>query len=253
MEPLTPAQHRAVCWYIGDVTGDDPFWGDPKAYVTLNSLFFPGMEAETARAAEGKRLNPAIIEDVDRLCTVLSDLMAAFRPLEYALTAFRVERYSDYLMMREKRATLSFTSTSTAGFLDAYRDRAGIALMRFFLPVGTPCLLMADALEQYAKPEEAEILLPPGLSLLLNEVPLKNAEQHITDANGEPPVASVVAGTAGTVHTVSCALPADKGQAAGIRIYEALNRHTLPDAADISLYTRWKAHLGRIQRKAWNP
>ena len=253
MEQLTPAQCRAVRWYIGDVTGDDPFWGDPKAYVTLNSLFFPGITAETARAAEGKFLNPAIIEDADRLCAVLSDLLASFRPLEYAINTYRVERYSDYLMLREEHATRAFTSTSSAGFLDAYRDRTGIALMRFFLPVGTPCIPMAEALPQYAKADEAEILLPPGLTLLLKEIPLEDAERQITDANGEPPLVSVAAGTAGTVHTVSCALPTDNGQAAGMRVYEALNRHMQPDAADVERYTRWKMHLGRIPGKTWNP
>ena len=65
---LRDAQLRAVKWYIGDVEGDDPFWGDPKAYVTLNSLFFPGTATEEARAAEGKPLNPEILRDEERLC-----------------------------------------------------------------------------------------------------------------------------------------------------------------------------------------
>ena len=75
---LTDRQLRAVRYYIGDVSGIDPFWGDGKAYVALNALFFPGIETEKNRAKEGKYLNPAILEDTDRLTELLSDLLSAF-------------------------------------------------------------------------------------------------------------------------------------------------------------------------------
>ena len=35
---------RAIRFYEGDTHGDDPFWGDPKGYCTLNALLFPGIE-----------------------------------------------------------------------------------------------------------------------------------------------------------------------------------------------------------------
>ena len=64
---LNEKEIRALRFYIGDVSGSDPFFSDPKAYVVLNSLFFPDISSERARAAEGKLLNPAIIADTERL------------------------------------------------------------------------------------------------------------------------------------------------------------------------------------------
>ena len=39
-------QQKALLYYEGDVQGSDPFWGDKKAYTTLNSLLFPGFANE---------------------------------------------------------------------------------------------------------------------------------------------------------------------------------------------------------------
>ena len=70
---LNEKEIRALRFYIGDVSGSDPFFSDPKAYVVLNSLFFPDISSERARAAEGKLLNPAIIADTERLTGFFSD------------------------------------------------------------------------------------------------------------------------------------------------------------------------------------
>ena len=51
---------RALRWYEGDVTGNDPLWADSKAYVTLNAIFFDGIENEMIKAKENKHLNPAV-------------------------------------------------------------------------------------------------------------------------------------------------------------------------------------------------
>ena len=239
---LLDQQQHAVKWYIGDVNGEDPFWGDPKAYVTVNALFFPGIAAEQARALEGKRLNPAILEDAERLQRVLRDLLSAFTPLPAELMTYRVERYSDYRMMLEQGTrTLSFTSTSTAGFLKAYQDRSGIALMRFRLPPGTPCIDMSKVLECYAKSEEAEILLPPGLQLTITEQPLLPAEREILDADGRPPYLSVTAVPNGmrTALHGDCALP-DAFRQAGIRVLRDLSAGNCPSPEDVSEYVQWK-------------
>ena len=175
---LNASEISAVKYYIGDVQGDDPFWSDGKAYLVLNSLFYPDIVTEQARTAEGKRLNPVILEDVPRLLSVLSNLFSAS---EYgrsapAQIAYRVERYSDYLINAEAGKTISFTSTSTAGFLNDYRDRKGIALMKFHIPEGTPCIPVENALDYYAKSAEQEILLPPWLQLQFTECELSAEE-----------------------------------------------------------------------------
>ena len=40
MEKYTENEIKAIKFYRGDVSGGDSFYGDGKAYVTLNSLFF---------------------------------------------------------------------------------------------------------------------------------------------------------------------------------------------------------------------
>ena len=242
MKQLTPAQIRAVKWYIGDVAGDDPFWSDPKIYVTINSLFFPGIATERARAGEGKRLNPAVFADESRLIGALRDLLAAFAPLDAPTEVFRVERYADFRQMQEAGGTISFTSTSTAGFLRAYQDRAGIALMRFHLPAGTLCIPMAQMLDNYAKADEAEILLPPCMRLQFEKLPLLNSEKSILDANGEPPMISVRAVPSGMiVPGTENDSPADC--TAGIRVFSALQAGEEPSPADSSAYSAWKRSL----------
>lgn len=243
-------QRRAVRWYIGDVTGTDPFWGDPNVYVTINALFFPGTAAECARAREGKRLNPAVLEDPDRLYHALADLLDAFAPLREPTNTWRVERFSDYCAMRQQGSrTLSFTSTSTAGFLQAYQDRVGIALMQFALPAGTPVIDMSHVLESYAKPDEAEILLPPGLRLTLHEMPVAASQTHILDANGDPPCVSVRAVPCGMADVSVHKTAPDPYRIAGIRVLRALAAGKEPDPADALQYSTWKrAFVSRLLR-----
>ncbi|MDE6538828.1 MAG: hypothetical protein K2K66_01435, partial [Ruminococcus sp.] len=115
-------------YYIGDVSGNDGFWSEPKAYLVLNSLLYDGIETEISRTKEGKFLNPAVLDDVDRLLDFYDNMFSAFRKChaESDMITYRVERYSDFLPIINKKYTVSFTSTSTGGFLDTYRDRKGI-------------------------------------------------------------------------------------------------------------------------------
>ena len=238
---LSDKQIAAVRWYTGDVEETDPFWGDPKAYVGINALFFPGIETERMRAAEGKPLNPALLSEEKRLRDVLGALLSAFQPVKMPLQTFRVERMADYMQMRRAGKTLSFTSTSLAGFLSAYQDRRGIALLQFALPAGTPVIHMAQALPDYAKAEEAEVLLPPCLGMRFTEQPLLPEQQSILDADGNPPACCVRA-VPGKIIPPAQSIAAD-GHAAGMRVFAALGRGEEPDAEDVVVYTAWKAAL----------
>ena len=244
MNLLTAGQCRAVRYYIGDVQGNDPFWGDGKAYVVLNSLFFPGIETERARAAEGKRLNSAILEDEDRLISLLRDLISAFQPGGDAREVYRVERLADYLQMCTEGRTMSFTSTCRSGFLPQYGDRVGVVLMRFRLQEDTPCIIMAEQLSQYAKADEDEVLLPPGLRLTFHDYVPSESENRITDANGNPPARAVIAvpGQMMPGKEDPAVLPAG-GNLAGQRVYTALMNGGQPGSDDAALYTRWKSAL----------
>lgn len=238
---LTPEELSAIRWYIGDTEGSDPVLGDPKAYVVINSLFYPGIRTECARAAEGKRLNPAILSDPAWLKRTLTALLLACQKcaIHKKRTVYRVERATDYAVCRERGETVGFTSTSTAGFLPAYTDRKGIVLLTYTLPSGTPCIPMQDVLPHYAKAEEAEILLPPGLCLTLTERQPSSAEQCILDADGVPPVCSVHA-VPSRLHTVLPAMQYPDGAVAGQRVFTALMQKNEPRTADIEAYIRWK-------------
>jgi len=246
---LTDMEYKAVRFYIGDTAGmeQDGFWNDPKAYVVLNSLFYPGIATEQARAAEGKRLNPEIIADSRRLELFYQALFSAFRKCraERPLISYRVERFADYQVMEQNQKTISFTSTSANGFLKAYQDRIGIALLKFRIPAKTPCLIMHEILPDYAKQEEAEILLPPGLTLQIAKKQITEQEMQICDAAGQPPQISCC---------VSVQLPEirkkddfselhENGNIAGIRIFQKLQSGVFPDEQDISCYSAWKQSL----------
>ena len=250
---LTESQRRAVRWYIGDVEGNDPFWGDPRVYVTVNALFFPGIEAERARAAEGKRLNPDVPADEDRLRGALHDLLSAFRELADPMLTYRVERFSDYDRMKQQGSrTLSFTSTSTAGFLKAYQDRIGIALMRFAMPAGMPVIDMSTVLPHYAKADEAEILLPPGLHLSLTEQALTADETQILDANGNPPAVSVTAvPDKERLAPVSGGSVPEAYRLAAIRVLRMLAAGKEPDPEDVQMYCLWKSALTAPLSDPW--
>lgn len=246
MSELTFSEISALRYYIGDVTGSDAFYGDPKAYVTLNSLFFPEIATERARAAEGKFLNTAMISDTERLLGFFAELFSAFRKrrAETDQHTFRVERYSDYCLANERGATVSLTSTSKAGFLREYRDRLGIALMKFCISAGTPCIDVAAELDCYAKSEEAEILLPPFVELNISKIHITGDELGVLDSAGEPPrvSSSIITGGIVPCEEEAAELPY-AGSAAGQRVFTCLNAGTEPEKSDIELYTAWKAAL----------
>ncbi len=245
MPQLNRNEINALRYYTGDTSCCPDYPDNAKAYVVLNSLFFSGIATESARAAEGKFLDSALITDIPMLCDLLGNIFSAFShavsPAD--MQTFRVERYSDYQKILEAGRTVSFTSTSTAGFLDAYRDRKGIALMRFSLPAGTHCIDMASLLDEYRKSGEQEILLPPLMKLGISQIPLTESEKNITDSSGEPPAVSCSAVCSGySPMRMADDISAD-GASAGERVFAALNSGKTPEDEDIRLYTEWKKSL----------
>ena len=242
---MTLKEKNALRFYIGDVSGSHPFYSDGKAYVVINSLFFPDVYSEKLRAAEGKYLNPAIIEDVSRLMDFFESLFSLFGKayLEKSCTTYRVERMADFELCRKLGRTVSMTSTSLLGFLDSYRDRCGIALMKFALSEGEKCVNVAEILDNYAKPEESEILIPPFMKINIRENSLTDEEYRITDSNNNPPHISVDV-TLGNMggYTADSACIEDSCMA-GIRVFNALNEGVTPDSDDVAEYSQWKQAL----------
>jgi len=241
---ISDSEIKALKFYTGDVSGSDRFWGDPKAYLVLNSLFFTGISTECARASERKYLNPEILADSERLCGLMNCIFSAFDKCtaEKSVISFRVERFSDYVPIRESKRTVSFTSTSTSGFLDSYRDRKGIVLIEFGIPEGTHCIDMGKVLDVYSKSDEAEILLPPFLQTsYFKEYEVPEIYTNITDSESNPPV--LYAEALARDYTSYRMKSEGDGNKAGQRVLESLNSGRVPESRDIEIYCNWKGSL----------
>lgn len=192
---LTPEEMRAVKFYEGDITEndrDDSFWGDARAYITLNALLYDNLATEYVRSHEGKRLNPAISANSPRLVRLYAALLsAAEKGVQTADTiCYRVERADDFEVCLERGMTNAFTSTSRSGFLPAYGDKQKIVLLCYHAPAGTPLIIFSNLLNQYLKSNEDEILLPPFLRFDAEKRPLTDADCCIFDQNDAPPIAA---------------------------------------------------------------
>lgn len=247
---LNSQEKRWLKYYIGDVSGSDAFWCEPKAYLVLNSLFYDGIETEKSRTAEGKFLNPAVLDDVDRLLDFYDNMFSAFRKCraDRDIMTYRVERYNDFLPIQKVSSTISFTSTSTGGFLDAYRDRKGITLMKFVISGSISCINVAEALDFYAKPDEQEVLLPPFMGLDLRATVLTERELSITDSDGKSPVNSYKAVCSRWDVKERTGNISSDGAEAGQRVYNALNNGKNPVSEDVAVYTEWKKDFIRLYK-----
>ena len=164
MEGLSDICIQALKYYTGDESAYPGLPADSKAYVTINSLFFPGTDSEKTRAAEGKKLNADFLLNEETTLSFCCDLMDALMlggKGEPEAHVYRVDRKIDVEKMRNVKHTVSFTSTSTDGFLSSYANKKDIVLLDIILPADAPRAEMSKVLPDYSKPEEAEVLLPP--------------------------------------------------------------------------------------------
>ncbi|MDE6004623.1 MAG: hypothetical protein K2G88_04485 [Oscillospiraceae bacterium] len=246
---FTEQEINAVKYYIGDCAGfeQDDFWSDTKAYNVINSLFYSGIATEQARANEGKFLNPAIVSDIERLEKLLTNLLSACKKSKTteSIQTYRVERFLDYQAIKQAGKTISFTSTSKSYFLKSYQDRAGIALMRFVIPAGTPCIDMQKFFDNYAKSEETEVLLPPNLSLQIAEVPVSESELTILDANHQPPIISCIATVQNIIKPDIQEIPKlpENSEIIAKNTLTLLNQHEKIPFLDYKKYSEWKRIL----------
>ncbi len=246
---------RAVRYYEGDIPAcdrDDPFWGDPRAYISINALLYGGLRTERLRIREGKRLNPAFFADTERLFSLFRALLAAAgtgrrtEPTE----GFRVERAEDFAAYAETGETCAFVSTCMSGFLPAYGDKRGIVLLQWEIPAQTPCIIFRELLPDYAKSAEDELLLPPFLRFSCTERALSPQERRITDMEGNPPQHVFVLTAAGMSpgSGESAGLPEPPACAAAV--WAQLNAGAEPDPADAAAYISWKAAFQQALRTA---
>ena len=238
---------KAYRYYVGDTDPSDPFFSDPKAYVTLNSLLFEGITTEYARVRENRRLDPVFLTDPEKTICLLKSLNSLIYTHDHPKTdrtVWRVERLEDYAVMKRTGILQSFLSTSKNGFLDSYTDKIGLVLMTFHLKKDDPYIDAADELFPYPKPEEAEVTLPPFVRAAFIEREPLEREKQIRDRNGEKPaVICDVFLQADTAVFDQTGDISEEDIRRAVRLYEALNsgKDILPD--DLQSYLRIKAYI----------
>ena len=70
----------ALRYYVGEASARPELPQDPKAYNTLNALFFDGISTERARASEGRPLNGELLLFPEALISLGRDLLQALEP-----------------------------------------------------------------------------------------------------------------------------------------------------------------------------
>ncbi len=199
---ISEREWMSVRFYMGDpeVVSGGMFRGGPKAYNTINALLHPGTENEKDKAREGRVIR---LEDPEHLDSYLRLIGDVFRAMEkYRLQKLRenasrritcrIDRFSSLeRFVRNQNCVYGFFSTCKYGFLPEYAHaKADIVLLEADRDETVPWLDFEEALgTQYAKPEEAEILLPFGMRIRdMEQIPLTEQEKEIyTDLNNRPP------------------------------------------------------------------
>lgn len=264
---LAQNQRNAIKFYEGDIAEenkDDTLFGDSKIYATINAMFFDGTENEMQKHAEGKRLNPSFIDRFQDLVEVdfFGSLFSAFNNSERDdVVTYRVDRLSNVLEMLKFGKTISFTSTCKNGFLSSYGDKNNIILIEFHIPKEIPHIDFEKVLDSYAKKEEAEVLLPPGIEFKYKKAELSESEKQILDYNGNPPKAKYI-----FVCTGVSMLPyndqklCEEDKAAAIEFIKNLNSNIENSEKEMYSYLRFKsfalsviskAHLKSFSKNSW--
>lgn len=185
-----------IRFYMGDseIVCRGDFRGGGKAHNTINALLNHGIQNELDKLREGRVLE---IYDRAHLLQYLQVIAAIDRAMRCTQASavqtvtWRVDRLSAVHALMVQGETEGFYSTCKRGFLPEYaHTKADVALLEIVRSPEVPCLdfeLLFGS--DYAKPEEAEILLPFGAVVRrTEELPLTPAEQHqYTDLHGQPP------------------------------------------------------------------
>ncbi len=201
-EIISEKELLAIRFYMGDpaVVDSGQFHGGPKAYNTINALLHPGTGNEKDKVREGRVIE---LENSSHLKSYIELILDIYRAMEKyrkshgaavegGWCAYRIDRASSLIRFEQNHHMVAgFFSTCKWGFLPAYaRSKANIVLLEVQRDETVPFLDFSELFgEDYAKPEEAEILLPFGIVLQEME-PLAMTEQEmqtLRDMNGNPP------------------------------------------------------------------
>ncbi len=218
MKTITTEELNAIKFYLGDskTVEDKIYLGGEKAYVTINALLNLGTRNEKDKAKEGKIVE---LYNVGHLKSYLSLINLIFSAsVKYkdnytedntgSLTSYRVDRYSSLKHFLNSGSIEGFFSTCKSGLLPEYANsKIDIALLQVDRDSSVPFIDFEKLLkDHYAKPEEAEILIPFGTRITsIEKVEMTEEEKNIYhDQEGKPPVGKwIVKLSQGSYETLS--------------------------------------------------
>lgn len=162
------------------------FWGIPKAYKTMNSLLFRGINNEIIRIDEKEgSLNPEILLEIEKVNEVFCDIFRVMckclrikKEENKSIIVYRADRGISVREMKEIGQTISFTSTSKKiSSVKDFTKKKELILLEFLLHSSIPYLDFEEILgDHYLFSSQKEILLPPFLKIRLNEEKLSKKE-----------------------------------------------------------------------------
>ncbi len=210
---ITQKELDAIRFYMGDpeIVNRGDFRGGPKAFNTINALLHSGIQNELDKIREGRVLeieDAAHVKNYIELCLSVFAAMEKYRQqkrgTEKRLVTYRVDRESMVRELQGKEVIEGFYSTCKYGFLESYAHiKENVALIEIRRGESVPYLDFEELFEGgYAKPEEAEILIPFGMRIKsLETVKLSEDEKaRYTDIKGNPPCAKYVLSLTDTEH-----------------------------------------------------
>ena len=266
---LTRAEDEAIRFYMGDpdVVCKGSYRGGPEAYNTINALLHPGCDNEMDKAAEGRTIelfDSAHLQSYLKLIRLITGAMERYRAAcledpDHLHPAYRIDRASSLRRYEADGVIYGFFSACREGFLPQYaRKKEQIVLLQVERDDSLPYLDFAKLFgELYAKPEEAEILMPYGSKIrTLEPMSLSEEDKRIyADRSGNPPCGKYrMLLTAPEKYQMDqerlCRLEqAVTDEAAVVRIsglmQKLTGRQTLT-AAEIRDYSEWKRQVMEI-------
>lgn len=266
---LTKEEDEAVRFYMGDpeIVQSGCYRGGPEAYNTINALLHPGCGNEMDKAAEGRTIELFDAEHLKsylRLIRLITGAMARYRDAcisdpDHLHPAFRIDRASSLERYMESGVIYGFFSACREGFLPQYaRKKEQIVMLQVEREDDLPYLDFAKLFgDLYAKPEEAEILMPYGARIAkLEPLPLSEDDRLIyADRSGNPPCGKyrmllAKAPARGTDPAALKALEAaatdDKAVARMALVMQKLSRRQPLTEAETEDYSKWKCQVMEI-------
>lgn len=195
---LSKQQLDSIRFYMGDpgIVNRKEMQGGLKAYNTMNALLSYDLHDEVDKVKEGRILELHNVQHLKQYIQQYVDIVKAMQdyvvehPIE--TVTYRIDRLSSLESIRKYGVLEGFHSSCTTGFLPQYaHSKQNVVLLEIHRDKDVPYLDFANIFEgYYAKPEEAELLLPFGTKVKhIEEIALTEDEKEMYyDIHHLPPV-----------------------------------------------------------------